>query len=284
MIGQQKLKDLCERWKIEPMPSLLVLVGDRGYGKNTAIEYIRKNVPNDGILRAEDNSVATVRAVIDKSYALGGNIFYVFTDCDNMSVQAKNALLKVMEEPPNGARFILTARNLNSLLTTIISRAFVYYMSDYSKSELEQFCNESKDEKISQLDITKYPFISCIGDVVRVAENKGLFDNMLAYADTLVEFIGDATQANVLKITTKLDLKDDDPSKYPLDLFLKSIRRGYCNKISGEKNINMFKIYFTCACIVERAICELKILSASKQNIIDTMLLNLRRAARGENL
>ena len=278
MIGQKKLKDLCERWKTEPMPGLLILAGDKGYGKKTAVEYIRKNVPNDGRLRAEDNSVATVRAVIDKSYALGGNIFYVFVDCDNMSVAAKNALLKVMEEPPNGARFILTVKNLYSLLPTIVSRAFVYQMNQYTMDELKQFAQEQGNEKVSSL--LGECFLLCPGDILWAAQNVDLCTDMIEYADNVVKYINEATQANVLKISTKLDLKGDDPTKYPIDYFLRLLRIGYFKAYVASEELRDF----TCAQRVEMATMQLRILAASKQNIIDTMLLDLRRTARGEDL
>ncbi len=49
----------------------------------------------------------------------------VFVVCDgqNMTVQAQNALLKVLEEPPRGVRFIITCDNRSRMLETIVSRA-----------------------------------------------------------------------------------------------------------------------------------------------------------------
>ncbi|MDR2655898.1 MAG: DNA polymerase III subunit [Oscillospiraceae bacterium] len=47
---------------------------------------------------------------------------YVLADCQNMTVQAQNALLKSLEEPPQTAAFILTAESKSRLLETIISR------------------------------------------------------------------------------------------------------------------------------------------------------------------
>jgi DNA polymerase III gamma/tau subunit len=47
---------------------------------------------------------------------------YIFDDADNMQATAQNALLKVMEEPPEGVYFILTAKNKTVFLETILSR------------------------------------------------------------------------------------------------------------------------------------------------------------------
>lgn len=276
MIGQYKLKELCETWNECPdcVPALTVLVGKRGSGKKTAVEYIRKNVKNDGMLRCENNSVETVRNVISKCYELGGQIYYVFQDCDNMSTQAKNAMLKVMEEPPKGARFILTVTNSSNLLGTIRSRAFVYEMQPYSLEEMKRFVSTTKEEKVRGIRWNEYKFVTCPGDIVRLVNLPYDFNEMVQYAQTLVDYIGEATQANALKIATKLDLKGDDESKYPLDLFLNAARTGFlsCKKQSSFEAIERITV----------AIRELNMATVSKQNVINTLLLDLRRIMRGE--
>lgn len=280
MIGQAELKTLCDKWNEEPTsaPALLVLIGRQGMGKRTAVEYIRKNVKNDGMLKAEDNSVSTVRAVIDKAYKLGGVVYYVFTDCDNMSVQAKNALLKVMEEPPMGARFILTARSSSGVLGTVKSRAFVYEMYPYSREELDQFVKtyEGKED-VKKVDISRY-FITCPGDIVRMASLPEAGAGLVDYADMMADYIGEATQANALKIGTRLDIKGDDPNKYPIDLFLRVARDRFYNNFLRAKKDKDFQGVMR----IGKALSELSVNTASKQNIIDCLLIDLRRISGGK--
>ena len=47
---------------------------------------------------------------------------YIVPDADMMTVQAQNALLKTIEEPPAYAVILLLTENANSLLPTICSR------------------------------------------------------------------------------------------------------------------------------------------------------------------
>jgi DNA polymerase III delta prime subunit len=49
----------------------------------------------------------------------------LLTEAHNLSLEAQNALLKTLEEPPGLSRIILTATNTSSLLPTIISRCEV---------------------------------------------------------------------------------------------------------------------------------------------------------------
>ena len=53
----------------------------------------------------------------------GNGLVFVIPDAQRLNPSAANALLKVMEEPPAGVHFILTASNSQSLLPTIRSRA-----------------------------------------------------------------------------------------------------------------------------------------------------------------
>ena len=47
---------------------------------------------------------------------------FILDNADKMSVQAQNALLKTLEEPPSYAVFLLISTNINNFLPTILSR------------------------------------------------------------------------------------------------------------------------------------------------------------------
>lgn len=280
MIGQNVLKQLCKKWNEDPakIPSLLLIVGPQDTGKKTAVEYIRKNVKNDGMFRAEANSVSAVREVIEKSYQLGGAVYYVFTDCDNMSVAAKNAMLKVMEEPPQGARFILTVKNYYNMLNTIRSRAFLYQMFPYSKKELENFvATYDGPEKVKAVKLG-LPYSNCPGNILRLAKMPDAGQGMIDYARLMADYVGEATQANVLKISTKLDIKNDDPDKYPVDLFLYAAEEAFFKQYCKTHKVRDY----ACMKRVSGASAELNLHAASKQNLIDCLLLDLRRMQGAE--
>lgn len=52
--------------------------------------------------------------------------------------QAQNALLKILEEPPEYVRFVLTCPNSSALLETILSRAAVYNLGQQLSDSLNQ--------------------------------------------------------------------------------------------------------------------------------------------------
>jgi len=62
----------------------------------------------------------------------------VINSADRMNVQAQNALLKLLEEPPTDTKFILTARNKNAFLKTLLSRLIKINLTPILPSECKQ--------------------------------------------------------------------------------------------------------------------------------------------------
>ncbi len=60
--------------------------------------------------------------------------FYIIGHADRMTVQAQNALLKILEEPPEGAVFFLLCENRAALLPTVLSRV--------ARLNLEKFADD----------------------------------------------------------------------------------------------------------------------------------------------
>ncbi len=71
-------------------------------------------------------SIAEVKQVLSeiKIYNSQKRIFY-FPSFDASSLEAQNALLKVLEEPPENVLFVLTSSSISRLLPTIVSRTKV---------------------------------------------------------------------------------------------------------------------------------------------------------------
>lgn len=62
---------------------------------------------------------------------------YVFKDCDNMSNAAKNALLKVIEEPPQQAYFVMLLKSTSNTLATILSRGMLISLLPFHLQNLK---------------------------------------------------------------------------------------------------------------------------------------------------
>lgn len=64
---------------------------------------------------------------------------YIIDDAECMTPEAQNALLKVLEEPPQGVMILLLAKECDRILTTIKSRTQYVAMGRFSEEEIEKF-------------------------------------------------------------------------------------------------------------------------------------------------
>ncbi len=94
-------------------------------------------------------SVATVREICADSSVMPNTSdckVYLFLDADAMEAFAQNALLKVIEEPPENVYFIFTAQSKSAFLPTVLSRLVSIGMGECSKDECLLALSEHKIE------------------------------------------------------------------------------------------------------------------------------------------
>lgn len=89
-------------------------------------------------------AVLSIRTRAHKRPAMGSQQFFIIGDAEYLvpqeaSPEAANALLKLLEEPPDGSRFILTSGRPGSLLDTIRSRALPIHLPPLPVSEVAAF-------------------------------------------------------------------------------------------------------------------------------------------------
>lgn len=69
------------------------------------------------------DAVRTIHHLLARKPYGGGNRLVVLRDADKATVEAQNALLKLLEEPPDTAYILLFAKNEERILATIRSRS-----------------------------------------------------------------------------------------------------------------------------------------------------------------
>lgn len=110
------------------------------------------NVPQQH--RKRDNaktntiSIDDIRAIQSRLSEVGSGAHRVcmIRSVERMQDEAVNALLKLLEEPPQGVVFILTSESLSQLLPTLVSRMRILRFSQMSAAELRMFLNDASDD------------------------------------------------------------------------------------------------------------------------------------------
>ncbi len=115
------------------------------------------NVPQEhrskGGMRTDTISIEDIRVLQDRFYSTGSGTWRVciIRSVERMQDEAANALLKILEEPPPGRVFILTAQSLDALLPTVVSRCRVLHFSRVPESLLRPILAEVPAEEVGFL-------------------------------------------------------------------------------------------------------------------------------------
>lgn len=271
MIGQKIISQTFKDLKAANMfPRFSLLIGPVGSGRKTLIKEVLGDI---GEYQECSIDVETVRNIVDISYRQMIPTLYVFPDADNMSVAAKNALLKVTEEPPNNAFFIMTLINPNNALDTIKSRAITFTMDSYTTKELLDYYHTYFNDNTYDYEVTQYAEIP--GDINRLIAYTP--DEFRKFVLTVVDNIDKVSGANSFKIGTRLNLSNSaDNQKYDLDLFWQAFLSECYRLFNDDKDkTNKFK-WIKGVQITSASLAELLISGINKQMAFDNWLLSIR--------
>lgn len=269
MIGQEELKNALNNCvKNNKIPKFIVIRGEKGSGKKEIVKYLSEITHYP--IAYFTTSVDSVRELITVCYQQTKPIIYCIPECEKLSNNAQNALLKICEEPPRNAYIVLTVSD-DSLLPTIYSRAQLYVIEPYSYEQLLQF---AKSLSLKNAEIN-CKIASTPGDLLEFEFSS--FEDISKYCDNIVKLIGSANIGSALKIGKKVKTKDsDDNALYNLSIFIKVLMYKYaemCKRSNG--NSKMFNYYFNCWKCVYDAKKQLAH-TYNKQYIVDEMILKLR--------
>lgn len=224
MIGQKellnKITTLIENNKF---PSFSILLGSEGSGKNTLVKEIVKKMGAEHY--HIDNKISDIREFIELSNSQTGKVVYVLHDIESSSIEAKNSLLKILEEPSKNSHIILLTTSKDRLLNTILSRGVLFEMQPYSKEDFIEHINH----KAIKIDLDKHLKVcSNIGEL-ELALSMDV-NKLLGLTDKIISNIEGSTISNVLLIPNKLEITD---SRNELPLFINSLQYSL-NKVAKQ--------------------------------------------------
>ena len=262
MIGQKTLKQtLVNLLKNDSFPRFVILVGETGSGRKTLVHEVF-----DCLITEYEIGIDGIRQMIAEAHRMSGvPSVYLIPDADTMSVQAKNALLKVTEEPPRNAYVIMTLSDLNNTLDTIKSRATVFQMEQYSPQEITQYSEEVYGENN---DI--YRDLCSTPGEVDLLYSFGAED-FYEYVRKVAQNISEVSLANALKISSQLAIKDN--GGYDLGMFWKAFLKASMD----------MKDYQRIQPTTQSLSRLKKIKGINKQMLFDTWLFDIRSIDNGDS-
>lgn len=130
---------------------------------------------------------------------------FILADADCMNVQAQNALLKILEEPPAYMLFVLTAQSRAAFLPTVQSRCVSVTLGGVTETEalsvLETRLSElPREELVSRVRL----YGGCIGAVLDSASDDR-FIHTVEHITAIATAITASTELTLMKATAPLE-------------------------------------------------------------------------------
>jgi len=159
---------------------------DNPCGECRACRKIEKEIHPDIFIIAPERreiTIGQIREVISflRYRPLEGNYKVIFIkEADKMNLEAANALLKSLEEPPFYGLFILITENFTKLLPTIISRSQIVRFRSLPRSTIKEVLKKKFffEEKVAETlaDVS----LGSLGRAITIAE-KGLLEELNSF-------------------------------------------------------------------------------------------------------
>ena len=202
IIGQENIKKLfLNSLKNDTLGHCYALEGESGMGKSLMAEFIAQMVVCENrcacghcksCVMAEAGShpdiehivpeegkknigVEAVRSMIADIYIrpyTAARKIIIINNFELAMPQAQNAILKVLEEPPEYVLFLLTVSSEKDMLDTVKSRSVMLKMQPYTKSEISRALSEKTSLGEAETDFAAAYAAGNMGKALNIAGNE----------------------------------------------------------------------------------------------------------------
>lgn len=201
-------------------------------------DIIRVTHEKPGSIGVEDIRSQVNNDIAIKPYS-GPYKIYIINESEKMTVQAQNALLKTLEEPPGYGVILLLTANADALLPTIASRCVRLDMKPVRDDVVRKYLME-------ELKVPDYKANVCVafarGNIGRakLLASSEDFDKVKEEAVTLLKYIHELEISEIVAAIKRIGEYKLDVTDY-LDLFTIWFRDVLLFKATNDANHLIFK-------------------------------------------
>ncbi len=271
IIGQEQIKEhLQNALSTGKVSHAYIINGERFSGK----EYIAKifamalQCERDGIEPCQechscrqalsDNQPDIIRVTHEKPGSIGvddiraqinGDItikpyssprkIYIVNEAEKMTVQAQNALLKTLEEPPAYAVILLLTSNVNAFLPTILSRCVVLNMKPVADEKVKKYLMEELQVPDYKADVCVAFARGNVGKAKQLASSED-FEKVKEEALALLKYVQDMDVTEMIAAIRKISEYKLDVNDY-MDILTIWYRDVLLFKATGDANHLVFR-------------------------------------------
>lgn len=188
----------------------LILSGPEGSGKYFTAQWLASELgPQSYTLEsAEGKDTLTIEQVrgLYGTTRTGNDLTIIIKDSHQMSKEAQNAFLKLLEEPPKNTRFILTTNNIDALLPTIRSRSQAIQIVNPTKNVLMEHAAKISKLSAPQLQSLLYTSKNLAGTFFELVAQSEIRDEHLAtVASVKLFYSARSYERHIICINQKFD-------------------------------------------------------------------------------
>ncbi len=200
------------------------------------VKYISHEKP--GSIGVEDIRSQINGDVAIKPYSSPRKI-YIINEGEKMTVQAQNALLKTLEEPPAYTVILILTMNMESLLPTVLSRCTALNMKPVRDNQIKKFLMEVMQVPDYKADLCAAFARGNIGKAKLLASSEE-FEHVKEEAVTLLKYINDMEISEIVAAIKKINEYKLDVNDY-FDILAIWYRDVLLFKATNDANHLIFK-------------------------------------------
>tara|TARA_B100000686_G_scaffold54889_1_gene59146 strand:+ start:2461 stop:3576 length:1116 start_codon:yes stop_codon:yes gene_type:complete len=191
------------------------------------------------------NKVRELQYFFSKTAGEGGKRIAIIDCLDNLNLYGCNALLKILEEPPNNCLIFLISNNKSNVLDTIRSRCRVLKFKNLSTKDSNKIIENNIGKNIDKDMLNKLNILSngTPGKGILFYENNGIeiYDYLIEIFKSLPEINIEHSNKLYTLITSQNNIFELNTLKELITIFYSRTYRKYLNllklSISEEENI-----------------------------------------------
>lgn len=169
-------------------------------GNHPDIIHVKHEKPNT--ISVDDIRTQVNNDIVIKPYSSPYKI-YIIPEADLLSVQAQNALLKTIEEPPAYAVIFLLTENAESLLPTIMSRCVMLKLRNIKTTLIKKYLMEQMQVPDYQADICAAFAQGNMGRAIMLASSEH-FNEIKEEALQLLRYINEMEISEIVSAIKKI--------------------------------------------------------------------------------